>query len=355
MTRSLKIFLIITFWGGLFIETSAQEAQENHSPLFSSSDPLKLTLVIDVKGLKKDNSENPEYSEGSLILHEEAGDKEFNIKVKARGHSRRLFDICSFPPIKLNFKKKAVKNTVFDGQDKLKLVAYCKDTDINETYVLKEYLIYKLYNQLTSYSFRVRLVEVIYKDINDKGKDVQRHGFLIEDDDRLANRMGGQISEVLLSNQDRCERNTLDLFTLFQFMIGNTDWSISRQHNVKIVYMENGNSIPIPYDFDYAGLVDTQYAVPQEDLPIENVKERLFRGYCRIPGTYERVVEKFNQEKEDIYNEVNILTPLDDRYKKNIIKYLDEYYKIINDPKLLKRNVYDACEINHTHLHTNKK
>ena len=359
MMKTKLIVTVITFSLIFFsFQIKAQEdtdPQKKTSPLFAAKDPLKFSLTIDIKKLKKDNSENPEYSDGNLILHENTGDISFDIKVKARGHSRRMFDICSFPPIKLNFKKKAVKGTVFEGQDKIKLVAYCKDADITEMYVLKEYLVYKLYNHLTPNSFQVRLANITYKDINEKGKDVHRYGFLIEDDDLLAERIGGKISEISMSNQDRCERNSLDQLTLFQYMIGNTDWSIAKRHNVEIVVMENGAIIPIPFDFDYSGLVDAQYAVPQEDLPIENVKERLFRGYCRLPGTYEKVLENFNANKENIYKEFNDLEPLDPRHKKAITKYLDEFYKIINDPKQVKRRIYDSCQINHTHLHSSKK
>lgn len=350
----IHFFLSIAFCGfSLSSSLFAQNADPNTAPLFADANPLSITLTIDTKALKKDDSENPEYSDGQLILHSDSGDKNFEIKVKARGHSRRMYDICSFPPIKLNFKKKAVNGTVFEGQDKLKLVAYCKDVDVTEMYVLKEYLVYKMYNHITDYSFKVRLAKITYRDINDKGKDVERYGFLIEDDDRMAERIGGKVSEITISNQDRCERIALDQCTVFQYMIGNTDWSISKLHNVKLVTLENGNIIPIPYDFDYCGLVDAQYATPPEELSITSVTERLFRGYCRLPGTYEKVVTNFNENKDGIYNEVNNLDPLDERYKKNVVKYLDGFYKIVNDPKQLQRRIYDSCRLNHTHLHTN--
>lgn len=332
-------------------------AQENDQipPLFASVEPLKFTIMMDSRALKKDNSDIPEYSEGQLILYEDNVEQLFDIKVRARGISRRIHNFCSFPPIKLNFKKKAVTGTVFEGQDKLKLVAYCKDFDINEAYVLKEYLVYKLYNYLTPYSFKVRLAQITYKDIQEKDKEVTRYGFLIEDNDIMAKRNKGKISEVNMSHQDRCERNTLDLFTIFQYMIGNTDWSISKQHNVKLIALENGTIIPVPYDFDYCGLVDAKYAVPSEELGLGDVRERLFRGYCRISGTYEKKVEIFNAHKEEMYDEIYGLDLLDEKYKKTIIKYLDEFYKVINDPKLLERKIYDACGLNHTHLHNAKK
>lgn len=334
--------------------------QKHVSPLFESEVPLKFTLIIDVKTVKNDDSEDPQYTEGKLILHEESlENKNFDIKVKARGNSRRLqrYNICTFPPIKLNFKKKEVKGTVFEGQDKLKLVAYCKDLDLYQDYVLQEYLVYKAYNCLTPYSFKVRLAEITYKDINDKSREVQRYGFLIEDDERMAQRIGGKISEVLMSNQDRCDRNTLDLFTIFQFMIGNADWWMARPavHNVKLVFKEGSPIVPVPYDFDYCGAINAKYAIPPENLPIESVRERYFRGYCRFPGTYERTIDIFNAKKEEMYAVYRNFELLDEKKKKPILKYYDGFYDIVNNPKQLERKIYDYCQLSHTHLHKVKK
>ena len=237
-------FLIINLPFNKAFGQNANTDSVRHSevaPLFKSEEPLKFTLVIDIREIRNDNSENPEYSKGKLILHDDsAQDIEFDIKSKARGNARRLFEFCSFPPIKLNFKKKAVKGTVFEGQDKLKLVAYCKDNDLFEDYVLQEYLLYKVYNKLTPYSFQVRLAEITYQDINDKAKEVVRYGFLIEDDDMMAERNGGKVSEILLSNHDRCDREILDTFVLFEYMIGNTDWWIAapKVHNGILIHVE---------------------------------------------------------------------------------------------------------------------
>ena len=332
--------------------------QNKTSPLFESEEPLKFTIIIDIKTIKNDDSDDPQYSEGKLILHDESSkDINFDIKVRARGYSRRVYDFCSFPPLKLNFKKKKVKGTVFEGQDKLKLVSYCKDMAMNQDWVLEEYLIYKAYNFLTPFSFKVRLAEITYKDVNDKSREVTRYGFLIEDDDLLAERNGGKITEILMPNHDRCERKTLDIFTIFQFMIGNTDWWIVRPkiHNVKLVHIEGQPVVPVPYDFDYCGAINAKYAVPPEILPISSVRERFFRGYCRLPGTYEKTIDIFNDQKEEIYDVYRNFEQLSEKKKKAILKYYDNFYEIINDPKQVQKKIYDNCEINHNHLHKIKR
>ncbi len=125
-----------TFSTKAFISDSISQ-QTNNAPLFESEEPLKLTLIIDVKTVKNDNSDDPQYSAGKLTLHKASGDTNFDIQVKARGHSRRLYNICSFPPIKLNFKKKKVANTIFDGQNKLKLVTHCNSQRVSHGGVRK--------------------------------------------------------------------------------------------------------------------------------------------------------------------------------------------------------------------------
>lgn len=349
-------FSLISNTKGTELDSLNQEIVE--APLFASEEPIKITLTIDIRTVRNDNSDDPQYSEGNLVLYNSPEDSiTLDIEVKARGHARRLYGFCTFPPIKLNFKKKQVEGTVFEGQDKLKLVSYCKDMESYEDYVLQEYLIYKMYNMFTPYSFKVRLVEVTYKDIKDKANEVVRYGFLIEDDERMAERNGGTITEVLMSNHDRCERETLDIFTIFEFMIGNADWWIAKpvMHNVKLVYFEGKPIVPVPYDFDYCGAINTSYAVPPEVLDLSSVRIRYFMGFCRLQGTYENTITLFNDKKDAIYDMYNNFELLDEKKIKSVLKYYDDFYEIVNDPKKLKINVYDKCQIQHRHLHDVKK
>ncbi len=358
--RQLYIILLFLFQTNIVVGENLDTIKYDPASerLFEQEAPIRLTLALDVKKIRNDNSDDPEYSEAILTWHQENGeDVIFNIKAKARGYARRVFDFCTFPPVKINFKKKDVKNTVFQGQDKLKLVTYCKDVDVNEDYVLQEYLIYKVYNTLTPYSFKVRLAEITYKDLNDKSRDVTRYGFLIEDDDIMALRNGGKISEALMSNHDRCDRKSIDTFTIFQFMIGNCDWWLAKPkiHNAKLIFIDGKAIIPVPYDFDYCGAINTSYAVPPETLPISSVRERYFRGYCRLPGTYETTVNLFNEKKEYIYDIYNNFELLDEKRKKSVLKYYDNFYELVNDSKQLEKKVYNYCELHHTHLHKSKK
>jgi hypothetical protein len=340
------------------ISQDSTVTKTNSAPLFASETPITFTLKMDVKTVKNDNSDDPQNSDASLILKNADGtSKQYSLKVKARGHARRVYDFCTFPPIKINFKKSELGGSVFDGQDKLKLVSYCRDIDDYEDLVLKEYLVYKIFNIITPNSLKVRLVHVTYEDINEAGKPVTRYGFLIEDDDHMAARIGGKPTDVILANHDRCERTSLDIFTIFQYMIGNTDWWMARPttHNVLLVALPNGNIIPIPYDFDYSGLVDASYAVPDEKLNIKEVTERVFRGYCRFPGTYEKAAELYLSKKNEILSVIENFELLPEVQRKLMIKYLEAFYRDIENPSTFNTKINKACELDHDHLYKVKK
>ena len=351
------IFLITCRCYGLYAQnTSPASGSDSLSissrqALFNSDIPLEITLVSDFKRLVNEKKKEPAYLPATLILNSDSGTRHFDIKIKSRGLSRRTYDICSFPPLWLNFRKNTIQNSVFENQDKLKLVTYCRNTDLNEEYILEEYLIYKMFNLLTGSSYQIRLVQVTYRDESDKIKPITRFGFIIESDEKLAERNHAVITKTVLANQDRCDIHSIDLFTLFQYMIGNTDWWVLNFHNVTLIQPEGKAPVPVPFDFDYSGAINTPYAVVDPNLPVKTVRERYFRGYCRLPGTYEKTASIFNSNRDSIYSLYRGFTMADPKRIESTLKYYDNFYQIINDPKDIVRNIYDACELHHKHLH----
>lgn len=359
--RHIHSFLSCLFFLMSVCTSYAQpEIDENNidrdfAPLFTSDEPLKLVLISDFQTLlKTKEADELEYYPAQLELIDPATENSiFELKIKARGLSRRNFDFCTFPPLLLNFKKKETKGTIFEGQNKVKLVTFCKDLNISEEYVLKEYLAYKIFNILTDTSLQVRLVHITYQNAEKEKLIAERFGFLIEDIDHLARRVGGKEIEISLPHHDLCDHGSLDRFMIFQFMIGNTDWWIAKpaMHNVKLISINSCPPIPIPYDFDYCGLVDAKYATPSEELPIKSVTQRYFRGFCRIPGTYEKTIKVFQDRKEKIYDLIETFPYSSEMSKKIMVKYIDQFYEIMGDPIQIKKRLYDACEIRHKHLH----
>ncbi len=358
--KSLSIFsqviLFLTLMIFPLVISSAQPSDNDPSvaPLFTSDEPLELTIEADFKSLvaHKDD-EIPSYDSASLIHSGTGGnDTKFSINVRARGFSRRV-SLCDFPPLLLDFKKEEVTGTVFEGQNKLKLVTYCRDMERYQEYIFQEYLIYKIYNILTDTSFRVRLTHITYKDTGKDSPRAENYGFLIEDIDDLAARLGGEETDRLLAVHDMCDHPSVDRFTLFEFMISNVDWNIGKpmMHNSKLITIGSSLPIPIPYDFDFSGVVNTNYAAAPPNLPIQSVRQRLFRGYCRPKGEYEKTIQIFIDRKDEIYALYQNCQYLDEKVIKSTLKFYDQFYDIITDPKQVKKLIYDACPGAHKHLH----
>jgi hypothetical protein len=127
-------------------------------------------------------------------------------------------------------------------------------------------------------------------------------------------------------------------------MIGNTDWWVSTQHNVILfTYGHSSFPFPIPYDFDYAGVINTPYATTHNTVPISNVQQRYYKGFCQSMDTYEETIEQFNNLKDAIYKLYRNSVHLKESQKKSTLKYYDSFYKIINDPKSVRRYFFENC------------
>ncbi len=342
--QNFKIILLLVLLPGF--SSASDKKDPDSGKLFNSTEPIELILQMDMKMVLNDKSKEPQYS-AAFLIQNLGKDKiqTFNIKVKARGRTRRINDICEFPPLKLNFEKKSTKNTVFEGQDKIKMVTHCQESEDYQNYALLEYLAYKTYNKITDYSYRVRLVNVTYKDVKQNYPDIEKTGFIIEDDDLLAQRIGGMPTDKRIWSQDSCNQKALDIFSLFQFMIGNTDWWINTRHNVDIINLNNDELIPIPFDFDCAGIINTPYAMPSPKLPITYVKDRFFKGSCKTIDSYDKTIEMFNQKKSSILTMLESADFLDKRDRKISQKYIEKFYNIINDPEEFTAYLNQTCDL----------
>lgn len=327
--------------------------------IFASSEILELTLTVDLNTLINDSGDHPGEHAATLErtgvergVEQDASVQE--ILVQVRGNFRRQKTNCNFPPLRLNFKKKAVQGTIYEGLDKVKLVTHCQNLD--KTYnqrVLLEYLAYKFYNQLTPLSFNARLVKMTYKDENNDRKKMTKFGFLIEDDDQMAKRNGGDIIKKTIAHQDSTNYDQMTLLSVFQYFLGNTDWSVSALHNIRLVHRaaDTGSDLeemlmPVPYDFDWSGLVNAPYAKPSGNLSINTIRDRLFRGYCRTEAELEPYFDLFREEQPAINKLIDELEPLGRKYKRSTRQYVDRFYKTINSGRKIRRNFIKSCRKN---------
>ncbi len=266
------------------------------------------------------------------------------ITVDLRGHFRR--DICTIPPMKLNFDQPEA--TVFAPLKSLKLVSVCKTFSESSQCLVKEYLIYKIYNLLTDLSFRVRLIDMKYVDSSGKKKTLNELAFFLEDEKEMAKRNNAKISEEGKPHNELTNRNQMTLVAIFEYMIGNTDWSVLLRHNIKTIQPKNGETklITVPYDFDHAGLVNTDYATPDPLLNTKTVLERVYRGFPRTMDEINSVLAQFHNQKEAIYALIKNCVYLNKNNKKTMIDYLNEFYDDIKQPKKVKNIfIYNARKI----------
>jgi len=258
------------------------------------------------------------------------------VSIEVRGHFRRGY--CYLPPIKMIFKSNP--SAAFYHLKSLKLVNACMATRSDDQNLLKEYLIYKIYNLITDKSFRVRLLNLNFQDSSGKKKTITQHAFLIEDIKEVAKRNDCKDWTENKVATRLTDRRQTTIVSIFEYMIGNTDWSIPVNHNVKLLKSKSDSlsrAYVVPYDYDFSGLVGTTYSAPDERLGIASVKERLYRGFPRSMEEINDVLDVFNKQKANIYatiNNFNLLTPAT---KKEMTTYLDGFYKTINDPSEVKR------------------
>lgn len=325
---------------------TSQKPYAHLTDLFASDEPLELTYRVNMKKLLKDRGDNRHYHTGSVVYTDDKGEKiEVNAKSKVRGNFRRMKSNCSFPPIRLKFDSASVVGTVFQGQNKLKLVTPCQTKkEAYQQYILAEYLIYRSYNILTDSSFQVRLVHITYEDEAGKLDPLVRYAFFIEDEDAMAERIGGTILEIKNIHPNQTNLKLEALVSTFQYFVGNTDWSIPGLHNIKLVQTEMGAApLAVPYDFDWCGAVDPPYAVPNPQLGIFSVKERLYRGFCRSEDEFNQTFALFKSHKDEIYDLYNSIDYLDVKFKKKCIQFYDEFYEMLEDPKKYKREILATC------------
>jgi hypothetical protein len=306
-----------------------KESSPRSFGLFENEGILDITLKFDLLTYLRKKPKD-EYLKTEITISDGNDSIKRDIRLRTRGIFRNSH--CNFPPIELSFKKVDFGYYDLNHISKLKLVPECKSSVNDEAIVLKEYLAYKLFNVFTDTSFRVRLCRIRYIDSENNHKPSLQYGFFIEPLEILTRRTGTIQVKATRINQKYIRPFDMDRLALFNYMIGNYDWSIPGQHNVKVVKAVDPaiiNGIAIPYDFDWSGLVNAYYAIPDESVGVESVKKRLFLGICRKDEVFKKDLIIFNEKKEDLYRIINDFPYLKQREKKEITDYLDEFFSEI--------------------------
>lgn len=329
--KNIQIFLVAGIT--LLLTSIHTKAQQVDSIKFFTDDQLiEMDLTTDIKSLQNEKGQDVfqpakvkmKFPDGKVI--------EEGIQVGARGKFRRGF--CRIPPIMMQFRNPT--SPQLSSLGKLKLVIGCGSNSGDEELLLKEYLVYKIHNLLTPRSFRVRLVKTTYNDTRGRNKSFSQYSFILEDDGDMARRNGCHKKAHGQFLTDATNRDNMTLVALFQYMIGNTDWAVPNEHNIEIIFNKENPAAPpyaIPYDFDYCGLVDASYAVPNEIIGTEKVTERVYRGFPRSMEELQATLDIFRSKKQAILGLVNGFNLLSERARRVMTSYLEDFFQTIESRK----------------------
>ena len=335
-----SILLSILGTAVLAASAAAQATADGSTPkplrrLFREDAPLVLTLSADFRAVMSNRDTlKPRRDPARLTFSSDSGPVSVPVELSTRGHFRLRSSICGFAPLRVRFPKDQVKGTVFGGQGSLKLITHCEKGARYEQNLLVEYATYRAYNQVTDLSHRARLARITYADTRDSTKTLTRYGFFLEPDKDMAERNGGRVLEHAGGSYSEMDPAQMDLVAVFEWLIGNTDWSVIMEHNIRLLQFEGKPSLyPVAYDFDFSGLVSAPYAMPDARLPIKNVRQRLYRGMCRPLEVMAPTLERFMASREAIYNAFRTVPDLEPKRLKDVLDYLKDGFDIMAKPK----------------------
>ena len=297
--------------------------------LFGNDKALELVIESDFKKFIREKDKD-KYQDALLQhpLNDTTVVKRV-VRIKPRGVFRKKY--CSVPPIKLNFKHTDIYVNSVQQLEKMKVVSECKTSVSYEEYVLREYLVYKLYQLLSDKSFKVKLLKLTTVDIGSKKrKSNTSYAFLIEEVDDLAKRTNSEYLDIETASSEHVVEENMALIAMFQYMIGNTDWSVAGAHNLKLLKEpQQQKAHAAPYDFDYSGLVNASYAVPTPGLGISSVRTRYFKCPCYSADVFRQTIEKFKQQKSRILAIIDDFPYVTGGSKNDMKNFISGYFKQI--------------------------
>ncbi|MEM7659363.1 MAG: hypothetical protein AAF399_24800 [Bacteroidota bacterium] len=326
MLRSWCCCLLILLF---FVPVKAQTGD-----FFDSEEILRLTLQSDWQSLREDRPDSATYQIATISYLGEKAQYQLQAKVKLRGNFRRRADICQFPPIRLKVSKEVAPGTPFQGNRKLKVVTHCRQ----ENWVLREYMVYKLYQKWSPHHFRVRLAQITYLEANGQSQET-KYAFFIEDEDHMAERLGGTIVEDTFRLK-QVNQEVLTRLMAFQYSMGNTDWNVYLQKNIRLVQPKAGGPpIPVPYDFDWASIVGTNYVNFGPNFDPRRVPRT-----CLSEDLYLALFAQIKEEEKMYLNLISDDPHLPAEGKRMMGAYLRESFRLLRQKRTLQRVFLAGCE-----------
>ncbi|MGQ1911058.1 hypothetical protein ACT3CE_14875 [Marinifilum sp. RC60d5] len=311
-------------------------------PMFSSDQLIKIEIKGDLLGLINDIDQERSYHDCTLKVQNLEKEKwvHLNVKIKTRGNFRLRKQNCNFPPLRFKIPVSIAKGTVFEGQNRLKYVSHCQSQIKNyDQHTIEEYLIYKMYNVITDHSYRVRLTQTTFIETNTNDTLV-KYGFFLEDKDDVATRNGKTILNFKNIKQYDVDRKSMVMLSLFQLMIGNADWDVTRLHNIDVISVDK-HSIPVavPYDFDWSGIINHSYFTLSPKIDPDAKYKRQYKGMQWSREELENAFMEFKELRNIFLEKITTCQYLNPENRNKLVSYIDEFYHLINSKKDIRNEI----------------
>jgi hypothetical protein len=286
----------------------------------------ELELVTDLKTLQGQRNSNT-YQEAVLSYRiDKKQEESWNIHLRSRGKYRRR--ICVFPPIKLKFSKEELKAKGLNSDNEFKLVTHCVEGDAGKDYILREFLAYKLFEEIAPLHFKVQYVRMRYRDSKSSDRTAA-WGILLEDEKALERRFKGEIcSNCFNLPKSGFDQEQLKRVYLFEYLIGNTDWNTAMVRNLLLMQPKAGGAaVLIPYDFDFSGFVNASYALPNKDYEQKSVRDRVFLGAECTDAELAPTIAYFREKRPALEKIITEFKLLSTSSRDDLMEYLDSFYR----------------------------
>lgn len=316
--------------------------------LFRSEEPITLTLTTNLRDLlrERDSTELRWFGAEMSYTDERGVARRVPTELRARGHFRRQARNCAFPPLYLRAGRTARDSSILQGNPRLKLVTPCRPSaEDYQQYILLEYLMYRTYPVINDVHHRTRLANITYKDSTDRVKPIVVTAFFLEVEEEVADEYDLKFSEQTGALFADVDSVSLDRLSLFEYWIGNTDWSLAALHNIELFRKQDGDYIAVAYDFDWSGAVNARYSFPNPTLGIRTVRERIHRGPCRTAEQWAPTIAHYKSKRAAIDSVWALpVAGLDPRRRADTKAFLDQLWPILDNPRQFGRVIVDVCQ-----------
>lgn len=324
-----KLFFIFLFGllsAGCLAESNSLLTKPDLFDMLEGKQFVSVTLFLNLDSLL-----NNRFSEDEILgtfHYKQDGGKvlKLSVKISLRGKFRRK--MCGFPPLKFNFNKTELKELQLSKADEYKLVTHCLEGVEGENNIIKEYLVYQFYQQLSPLSYKAKLLKITYQDTKSDNKIVGM-AIMLEDKSSFEKRVDlKELKDSFSIHRSNFENANFRTHALFQYMIGNLDWSTAISKNLGIYQAKSINKMfVVPYDFDFSGFVNVSYAVPNKDYNQKKVRDRLLLEADENDLLYKDEINRFIELKPVFYDLIRKQKGLNFDLKLDLENYLTSFYE----------------------------